>query len=330
MPITVISHDLCRQHDPGPGHPERSERLDAAYEGIARAGMDDELTWVDAPIAAREDLLGVHGGEMVDHIFAIGHNGGGRIDGDTVMSERSLDASLRAAGAGLHAVTEIDQADAVMCLVRPPGHHATPDTSMGFCVFNSAAIAARELTRRGQRVAIVDFDAHHGNGTQDAFYDDPDVLVASLHQWPLYPGTGRHDEIGTGAGEGTTLNIPLPPGATGDVYLRAFEFLVLPALDAHGVDQLMISAGFDSNRADPITDLGLTSADHGRLTAELAAAAGAPIVFLEGGYDLDAVTNGVTSMVTTLGGAADDVEDPTSGGPGRDVVDAIAASRPTP
>ena len=328
MPITVISHEVCLEHDPGAGHPERAERLTAAHEGVVLA-LGDDVHRLTAEPASTDALAAVHRQEMIDHIHAVAGQGGGRIDADTVMSARSLEASLLATGSGLQAIDAIHDSDGVLCAVRPPGHHATPDTSMGFCVFNSAAVTARELARRGTRVAVVDFDAHHGNGTQDVFYADPDVLVVSLHQWPLYPGTGRHDEIGVGAGEGTTVNVPLPAGATGDVYRAAMDQIVLPALQAHGVEQLIISAGFDSHRADPITDLGLTSADHGEITRALVDAAGSPIVFLEGGYDLDAVRHGVAAMLAALAGSVADIEAPTQGGPGREVIDAIASGRPT-
>lgn len=205
---------------------------------------------------------------------------------------------------------------------------------MGFCLLNNVAVTAATLAERGERVAIVDYDAHHGNGTQAAFVEDPRVLYVSLHQWPLYPGTGRPDEQGAGSGRGWTCNIPVPAGTTGDVYLGALDEIVAPLLDRFAPTWLLISAGFDAHRDDPLTGLGLSAGDFGLVTRRLVAQAppGRVMAFLEGGYDLDAVRHSVAAVLPALvgrpptaepvGGAAD--EKPTSGGPGRPVVDALA------
>ncbi len=201
---------------------------------------------------------------------------------------------------------------------------------MGFCLFNNVAVTASALAARGERVLIVDYDAHHGNGTQDIFYGSADVFYVSMHEWPLYPGTGRADEVGRGEGAGTTLNLPFPAGTTGDVYRRAVDDLVVPAAEGFAPSWLLISAGFDAHRRDPLTDLGLTSADFADLTAALVALvpAGRRVLFLEGGYDLDGLA---LSAGATLSALLDDgayrPERATSGGPGAEVVDAACASR---
>ena len=199
---------------------------------------------------------------------------------------------------------------------------------MGFCLLNNVAITAAALAERGERVLIVDYDAHHGNGTQEIFYSDARVAYVSLHEFPLYPGTGRLDEIGTDDGTGTTCNVPLPAGATGDLYLRALDELVAPLVARHVSDWVLVSCGFDAHRADPLTGLGLSAGDYGALASrmiQLAPRPGRVIVFLEGGYDLDALRDGTAATAAVLvGEPVAPVERPTSGGPGREIVDAAA------
>jgi acetoin utilization deacetylase AcuC-like enzyme len=198
---------------------------------------------------------------------------------------------------------------------------------MGFCLFNNVAVTAAALAARPARVCVLDYDAHHGNGTQDIFWADPRVLYVSLHEWPLYPGTGRLDETGDGPGAGTTCNLPLPAGATGDVYLRAFDEVIEPLVAGFGPDWLLVSAGFDAHRADPLTGLALSAGDYAdlaRRAVQLAPGPGRTIVFLEGGYDLDAVRDSVAATLPVLLGApSQPAEAPTAGGPGADVVDAV-------
>jgi acetoin utilization deacetylase AcuC-like enzyme len=201
---------------------------------------------------------------------------------------------------------------------------------MGFCLLNNVAITAGALREVGERVLIVDWDVHHGNGTQDVFWDDPDVLYVSTHQWPAYPGTGRADEVGGVTGRGATVNVPLPPGATGDVIRQAFDTLVTPVVEAFAPTWVLVSAGFDAHRGDPLADLALSAGDFAELAGTVAGYAPGPgrlVLFLEGGYDLDALRMSVAATLGRLVGAPDSSERPTSGGPGTEHVELAAARR---
>ncbi|MFZ4719770.1 MAG: histone deacetylase [Ilumatobacteraceae bacterium] len=321
MTVLFATHAAYLDHLAGPRHPERPERLQAVLNGVTKADLQDALIPVEPVAASREDLERVHPPAYLDRIEGISLMGGGRLDPDTYASAGSWNAARLAAGAGLAAVREMQagRGDAAFCAVRPPGHHATMNESMGFCFVNNVAVVAAALAAQGERVLVFDYDAHHGNGTNDIFYADPRVLFVSIHQWPLYPGTGRHDEVGADEGRGFTMNIPIPPGATGDVYLYAFDHLVAPRAAAFDPTWVIVSAGFDAHRADPITELGLAAGDYAPLTRRVLSLvpAGRRLVMLEGGYDLDALANSAATVLREMAGAHGEAFEPTTaGGPG--------------
>lgn len=324
--MLFATHPLYLEHHTGAHHPERPSRLGAVAAAAAAPAFDGAVVPVEPAAATREDLERVHPAWYLDRLEEVAASGGGWLDADTSMSPKSADAAALAAGAGLTAVAALERGEgtAAFCAVRPPGHHATPTESMGFCLVSNIAVVAARLADAGERVWIFDFDAHHGNGTQAVFYDDPRVLFVSIHQWPLYPGTGRCTETGSGPGLGATVNVPLPPYATGDVYLRAFDEVIAPIVDRFAPTWLLISAGFDAHRDDPLTQLGLDAGDFAALTARAITLVppGRRVAMLEGGYDLDALTVSSRGVLATLAGAGVDDCGVTNGGPGSDAVEA--------
>ncbi|MEO6967105.1 MAG: histone deacetylase family protein [Rhodanobacteraceae bacterium] len=305
MSVALYTHPACLGHDTGPGHPESPARLRAALEALDDPRFPP-LHRIEAPRATREQLLRVHDAAYVDRVFdASPRQGSVRLDPDTVMSPGSLEAALHATGAVCAAVDAMmtNGTQRAFCAVRPPGHHATRDTAMGFCLFNSIAVgAAQALDAHGlQRVAIIDFDVHHGNGTQAIFWNDPRVLYVSSHQMPLYPGTGAAAERGAG----NIVNAPLPPDSGSREFRAAWNDTLLPAIDAFHPELLLISAGFDAHRLDPLAQLRLETEDFAWTTRRLCELAdrhahGRVVSSLEGGYDLGALRESVAVHVAEM------------------------------
>lgn len=304
---TAISADpFSRLHDTGAGHPERPARFDAAV----RALEDLQLLHLPARAATEEELALVHTAGYIRRVQAEIAFGARELStGDTSIAPQSYEAALHAAGAVLAAVDAViaGRAGNACCIVRPPGHHATPSRGMGFCIFNNVAIAARYAQRRHglERVLIADWDVHHGNGTQEAFYRDGSVFYFSTHQWPWYPGTGLEHETGEGPGKGTTLNCPFSAGAGSREILGAFREKLIPAMEAFQPQLVLVSAGFDSRAGDPLGRFLLTDEDFATLTRVLSQfAAGHVVSTLEGGYNLEGLAAGVRAHVTALQQAA--------------------------
>jgi acetoin utilization deacetylase AcuC-like enzyme len=329
--LLVVADERCAMHFAGPGHPERPERVDALAVGLHDAERDGVIEHVGAIAATDAQLERVHAPAYVAAVRAFCLSGGGRLDADTAVVPESLEAALLAAGSGLRAVESLraGEADAALCAVRPPGHHARPGAAMGFCMFNNVAVTAAALAAEGERVLIVDLDVHHGNGTQEAFWNEPAVAYVSIHQWPWYPGTGGADETGGDDAPGGILNVPLPAGATGDVYAAATDELIVPFAEAFAPDWLCLSLGFDAHRADPLAEIALSAGDFGRVVGGLVGLVppGRCLAVFEGGYDLGAIAASTAATVAALTGRAVETEAATSGGPGRPVVESLIARR---
>jgi acetoin utilization deacetylase AcuC-like enzyme len=304
-----LHHPSSFEHDTG-AHPENAARLRAIEAALEREGWPG-LERVEAPRASREQLERVHSAEHVDAIREFCERGGGLIDLDTVVSAGSFDAALHAAGGAVDAVDRMlgDGERMAFCGRRPPGHHAERSAAMGFCLFNNVAVAtAHALAKHGiERAVIVDWDVHHGNGTHAIFAASSRVLYASIHQSPLYPGTGAASDTGVGEGEGFTINLPIPPGSGPDEFLSLVQHVVVPAARAHRPALVAVSAGYDAHRADPLAQCLLDAdayADMAATVRDLAAELDAPVlVCLEGGYDLEALASSVVATIEALTGS---------------------------
>ncbi|TXH34506.1 MAG: histone deacetylase family protein [Rhodospirillaceae bacterium] len=305
MTTALVTHPACLEHDTGPGHPERIDRLRVVLAALDRPEFA-ALQRIEAPLASRAAIARVHGADYVEAVLgAIPDEDYAMLDGDTIVSPGSGQAALRAAGATMAAVDAVaaGQVRNAFCAIRPPGHHAEATRAMGFCLFNNIAIAAAHAraTHGWGRVAVVDFDVHHGNGTQHMFEADPSLFFASTHQMPLYPGTGAVQETGCG----NICNAPLPPGAGSAEFRAAMSDIVLPTVEAFRPDLLLISAGFDAHRADPLANLAFEAEDFAWATQELMALAdrccqGRVVSTLEGGYDLKALAESAAAHVAAL------------------------------
>jgi acetoin utilization deacetylase AcuC-like enzyme len=308
VPPVWLRHESSFAHDI-PGHPERPERIRALEDEMARHGwFGASLT--EAPAVAREQLLAVHPESYVARIEAVCADGGGYLDPDTAAVPSTWEAAVRAAGGAVALVDALlgGSASAGVSALRPPGHHAEPEHAMGFCFFGNAAVAAeRARSAHGaSRVLILDWDVHHGNGTEAIFAADPGVLFISIHQWPLYPGTGPASFVGTGPGEGFTVNLPVPGGSGDATYLSLVEHVASPLIRAWEPALVLISAGFDAHRDDPLATCQVTEAGFAGMTAavrQAADAVGAPVgLVLEGGYDLGALARSMAALMPVLVG----------------------------
>jgi len=306
MTTLLLSHPACLNHVTPMGHPERPDRL-RAIESALEHEKFQTLAREQAPMASLETVALAHPMDYVEQVReASPREGMVRLDGDTTMSPGTFEAVMRAAGGAVQAVDEVMAGKVRNAFVatRPPGHHAETATPMGFCLFNNAAIAARHAQKQhgAERVAIVDFDVHHGNGSQDIFWNDPTVMYCSTHQMPLYPGTGAVSERGA---RNTIVNAPLRPGDGGDQFRQAVETAILPRLEDFGPDLVIISAGFDAHMRDPLANLNLLEADFTWVTQKLMELAdrranGRVVSVLEGGYDLEGLAKSVAAHVTAL------------------------------
>ena len=327
MPRSAIVVDpVFLKHEPGPHHPENPQRLRTLLE-LAREVVDGSADFELLPLraAVQEEVELCHGAGYIDLVRSTSEHNRFALDGDTVTCRDSFGVALMAVGGFLQMLDALAAGDYRngFTLVRPPGHHALRDRGMGFCLFNTAAIGARYLQKvhGAKRVAVVDWDVHHGNGSQDAFYDDPSVLFLSTHQYPYYPGTGAVDEVGRGAGEGYTVNVPLPAGCGDDEYLAVFREVVAPVVEGYAPDWLLVSAGFDSHRADPLGAMNVTEQGFGVMADALLDlarkhAGGRAAFLLEGGYDLPALRNSVAAVLERMksdGASAADARDADGG-----------------
>ena len=310
MKVGLVCDPCFEAHDTGAGHPEQAARLARVRRELEESGLKERCTLIKPVAAEDEMLLRVHDAGHLERLRSSCAAGRPFLDSmDTAICRESDRVARLAAGSALALARSVAQGelDRGFAALRPPGHHAERDLAMGFCLFNNVAVVARELQACASisKVLIVDWDVHHGNGTQHIFDDDPDVFYYSLHQWPLYPGTGEKNETGTGDGSGTTLNSPLPPGAGDEEFMRALREELIPAAEEFGPEFVLLSAGFDAHKRDPLGGLEVSTQTYGEATRVLCdlaqrRAGGRMVSLLEGGYDLEALAESVAEHVTVL------------------------------
>ncbi len=331
MQLIVASHPSGLEHDTSRNHPERPERATSVEKGLSDSSLD--LVRLVSPQVRRSELELVHDSQYIDMIEAFCSMGGGALDMDTIVSAASWEAALTASGGLLATIEELGgRTNATGFVVaRPPGHHALRDRAMGFCVFNNVAVAAAWLRQRGQRVAILDWDVHHGNGTEALVRDDSGILYVSLHQSPFYPFEGEIAGLERGSAPGTVLDIPLVAGTGGDVYREAWQTVVLPVVSQFEPDWVLVSAGYDAHHLDQLAGLRLVSDDYGFMTQELSLIhpPERTVFSLEGGYDLDALRESARTTVEGLAGGFDAIDPLASQPEARAAVEVVrqAASK---
>ncbi|MFC1942149.1 histone deacetylase [Chloroflexota bacterium] len=340
MKAGFVYDPIYLRHNTG-GHPENARRLEAIISHLEKTGLKQRLTPIKPRPATLEELTLVHDESHVTNVKEVAQNGGGWLDMDTVVSPGSYDAALYAAGGAIEAVKAVagGEVNSTFALARPPGHHAVSGRAMGFCLFNNVAVAAVNTREKlgMERVCIIDFDVHHGNGTQEAFYDNPNVLYISAHQYPHYPGTGRVEETGRGEGERTTVNVPLPTGCGDAEYERVFEQIIVPAARRFKPQMILVSAGYDGHWKDEMAMMQVSVTGFARMTAIIKDLAdglcnGKLVFCLEGGYNLEAMAASVKATFDVLLGETE-IEDspgqpPRSSAP-RDIEPLIKKVRET-
>jgi acetoin utilization deacetylase AcuC-like enzyme len=303
----IVTDKIFLEHDTGMGHPESKARLESVLLYMQSKNYTKDLIQVEAKIPTEEDICKVHSISHYNNIKSLSEKKG-YLDGDTPYSAKTTEAALKSAGAGIEMADKIinGELENGMVLVRPPGHHAERDHAMGFCIFNNIAITAKYLQKKGyNKIAIIDWDVHHGNGTENAFYEDDSVLFISTHQYPFYPGSGSESDTGIGKGVGYNLNIPMQRGSGMSEFKKAFDNKIIPGLEKFIPDFILISAGFDAHINDPLANLELTTKSYEIFTEKLKSIArqycGNRIIsFLEGGYDLKALSESVEAHISVL------------------------------
>ncbi len=309
MSTGIFHNPTSLSHDTGEGHPERADRIRALLEMIKSSSMNESLEWNESPLAKESHLLNNHSARYIDSVKTECFMGGGHLDPDTVVSMDSWDSALHAVGGSLAAVDKVilGELKNAFCITRPPGHHARPGAAMGFCLFNNIAIAAKYAKSEYglKKIFILDWDVHHGNGTQESFYADESVFFCSLHQLPLFPGTGNANETGQDKGKGFTLNLPITAGSNDPVYLDLFDQQVIPAIRKFNPELILLSAGFDAHKLDPLAQVNLSGEVFGEFTQKVMQVAeevcnGKIVSLLEGGYSLEGLCEGTAAHLNTL------------------------------